>query len=130
MGLIVDSSVWVCYFKSNTPLLLKKKIDVVVNDSSVVLCEPVLFELYRAAHLQELKILQDYFSTFSVLETPKDLWEKATQLGQICFSKGFKPSSLDLLIAQIALHYKIPILTFDKHLFAITKISHLKCISI
>ena len=122
---LVDSSVWIDYFRRNTPKSIKITINKVVNNTDIVICEPVLFELLRAAPSKDQPLLEEYFGTIPVLYTPKTLWHDAQILGQTCVSAGYSPRSMDLLIAQVAIHHGAYLTAFDKHFDQISKVSTL-----
>ncbi len=65
-------------------------------------------------------------ATLPVLATPEDLWEQALQLGQACRASGSAPTSMDLVIAAIALHHGAEVVTFDRDFLDIAAVSALR----
>ena len=88
---LVDTAMWVDYFRSQTPDAVKRQVGPIARDPEIVLCEPVLFELLRAAPKAQRFRLREYLSTIPVLMTPADLWNAATLLGQRCVDRGVSP---------------------------------------
>jgi predicted nucleic acid-binding protein len=123
---LVDSSLWIDYFRRQTPLAVKIQIDQIVNNPDIVTCEPILFELLRAASRADSARIEEYFATIPVLPAPEALWTDARILGQKCSNSGFLPRALDLLIAQIGLHHSATITTFDDHFRRIGAVCPLK----
>jgi predicted nucleic acid-binding protein len=123
---LVDSSLWIDYFRRKTPLAVKSQIDQIVNNPDIVTCEPILFELLRAISRADSARIEEYFATIPVLPTPQTLWTDARTLGQKCSHSGFLPRAMDLLIAQIGLHHGATITTFDDHFRRIGAVSQLK----
>lgn len=123
---VIDSSLWVDYFRKATPALLKQKIDVIVTDPNACLCEPILFEVLRAAAGPERKLINAYFLTMAVLPTPSDLWSAATRLGQKCLEAGFTVHAMDLLIAETCRQHDAVLTSFDGDFLQIAKISNLR----
>jgi predicted nucleic acid-binding protein len=123
---LIDSSLWIDYFRRKTPLAVKSQIDQIVNNPDIVTCEPILFELLRAASRTDSTRIEEYFATIPVLPTPQALWTDARMLGQRCSNAGFLPRSMDLLIAQISLDHGATITTFDDHFKQIGAVCQLK----
>jgi predicted nucleic acid-binding protein len=115
MATVIDSSLWVDYFRSKTPRVIKEQIATYVESSTAVLCQPVRFEILRAASKGERNSIKETFETIPVLSSPENLWDEAAKLGQDCVDLGFLPRSLDLLIAVICVHHQVQITTFDTH---------------
>ena len=90
------------------------------------LAEPVAFEILRHATPAEDKQLRQQFQTLPTLPTPADLWVQAASLGQACRRKNFSASSLDLLIASIALHHAADVVTFDDDFQKMAAVSSLR----
>jgi predicted nucleic acid-binding protein len=126
MASIIDSSLWIDYFRAKTPALVKQQVVAEVDNADALLCVPVQFEIVRAALRSERSRVQHVFATVPLLSQPPDLWREATALGQRCLDAGIQTRSLDLLIAQVALHHHVEIVTFDSHFAAIAKASALK----
>lgn len=126
MAVIVDSSVWVDFIRTGSPGPLRRQTKAIIMDQDGFLCEPVLFELLRAVPKRDRVRTEALVATVPILSTPADLWTSARILGQKCIDAGSLPPALDLLIAQIGLHHKAPITTFDIHFQQIAKVSSLQ----
>jgi len=126
MALLIDSSLWIDFTRSSSPLGLKQQIAPWVLDASAHLAEPVVFELLRFARPAEAQQLQAQFATLPMLETPPALWTEAAALGRDCRRIGVTVLSLDLLIATIALHHQATLVSFDRDFAAIAQVSALK----
>jgi predicted nucleic acid-binding protein len=122
---LIDSSVWIDFFRRKTPPAAKRQIEEIVDSSDVATCEPVLFELLRAASRTDAPKLQDLFATIPVLPTPGTLWRDARILGQKCAAAGHAPAGMDLLIAQVALDHDADLTTFDRDFEGIASICRL-----
>jgi predicted nucleic acid-binding protein len=126
MGLIIDSSLWIDYFRSKTPRAVKERVIAYIDDPLATLCEPVRFEILRGASKIERKSIDDLFATFPLEENPPALWERAIVLGQKCKDAGIHPPGMDLLIAQISLDKGHGIVCYDKHFVEIAKVCPLR----
>src|SRR2546428_3971976 len=120
---LIDSSIWVDYFRRNTSLSVKKQINQIINSPEIATCEPVIFELLRAVSKSDAARLQGFFDTFPLLPTPPSLWREATLLGQACVAAGSFAPSIDLLIAQVSLYHDAELTTFDEHFQRVAKVS-------
>ena len=114
------------YFRPKTPLRIKQQIISYIDSRDAVLCEPTRFEILRASFRNERSNIEAVFATIPMVQTPGDLWDKSSNLGQKCVEAGFTVPAIDLLIAQIALHHRIELITFDSHFDEIAKVLPLK----
>ncbi len=123
---MVDSSLWIDYFRAKTPVSVKELIDPIVRAPDVVVCEVILFELSRAVPPKEAKKLKEFFATVPVLPTPDSLWIEAGRLGQKCAEAGLLTPAMDLLIAQVCIHHEALLTTFDGDFKKIASVSSLR----
>lgn len=123
---VVDSSLWIDYFRKKTPAPVKARVDSVIRGAEIATCAPILFELLRAVVPQDAKKIEEFFSTIPVLETPATLWPDAARLGQKCAAAGFLTPALDLLIAQVCIDHNVLLTTFDEDFKKIASVSQLR----
>ncbi len=123
---MIDSSLWVDFFRSSTPRVVKEQVLECLGWPGAFICEPVRFELLRGAGARERGRVAAMLSTFPLLETPHDLWGMATELGAKCFDTGKRPRPMDLLISAVCLYHKVELATFDAHFSEIASISPLR----
>jgi predicted nucleic acid-binding protein len=126
MTLLLDTSLWIDFTRTRSPVALKQCIASYVLDPAAHLAEPVRFEVLRAARPEEARLLEAQFDTLPMLPTPADLWQQAINLGQACRQIGRTVFSLDLLIAAVALHHNAELVSFDADFEAITLVSALR----
>jgi predicted nucleic acid-binding protein len=123
---IIDSSVWVGFFRASSPTALKHQAGKLIEDERAMLCEPVLFELLRATPAAARKNVQAQLELLPFVRTPHRLWRDAAQLGQKCLRRGFVPPAMDLLIAQVCLDHNLELVTFDQDFAEIARVSPLR----
>ncbi len=123
---VVDSSVWIDYFRRKTAAEIRTVIEDVVAAENVALTEPVLFETLRAAPLSQRVRISAVFDTYPRLPTRPTLWGDAVRIGQACAERGFQVPSMDLLIAQTCIDHQAEIVTFDRHFEQIARVAPLK----
>jgi predicted nucleic acid-binding protein len=126
MALMIDSTLWVDYFRSRTPLVIKQQVVPFIDRTDAAICEPVRFEVLSGALRRERRQIEETFHTLPSLRPPEDLWARATVLGQQCVDRGVQPRSLDLLIAAICLDHAAELVTFDVHFGQIAKVAPLR----
>ena len=126
MSYIVDSSIWVDFFRAGYPIALKRQVVKLIDDQAAMICEPVLFELLRAAPAAARKKVEAHLELLPIASTPHGLWRDAAQLGQKCIGRGLLPPAMDLLIAQVCLHHDLELVTFDQHFVDIARLTPLR----
>jgi predicted nucleic acid-binding protein len=123
---IIDSSVWIDFFRAASPAALKHQAAKLIEDERAMLCEPVLFELLRATPAAARKNVESQLDLLPLAPTPPRLWRDAAELGQKCFGRGFVPPAMDLLIAQVCLDQNLELITFDRDFAGIARVSSLR----
>jgi predicted nucleic acid-binding protein len=126
MPALIDSSLWIDFTRARSPRPLKQFIATHILSPHAVLAEPIAYEVLRFATDEETRLLRAQFRLMPLLPTPDDLWDRAATLGQHCRKTGISPGSLDLLIAQVAIHHDAELITFDADFEAIAKASDLR----
>lgn len=113
MATVIETSMWVDFFRPKTPLAVKNQIKPWILRADAALCEPVVSELLRSAAARERPLIQRHFATLPMLPTPASLWSEATRLGQDCCDAGLLVGALDLLIATVCVHHDASLVTYD-----------------
>ena len=123
---VVDSSVWVEFFRAGTPDPVRRLVEPYVRARDVALCEPIVFEILRAAPTVQRSAIERIFSLLPVLDTPGNLWRDAIRLGQKCVQAGFSVGSMDLLIAQVCIYHEMRLVTLDRQFEQIASVATLR----
>lgn len=126
MAQLLDSSLWVALMRRGASQALKAMISTWALDEESVLAEPVIFELLRFASEAEAKGFGESSEGMTILTTPPDVWQRGWELGQACKRKGFVVEGIDLLIAAVAIHHDVSLVTFDGDFEKISKVAGLK----
>jgi hypothetical protein len=126
MAALIDTSLWIDFTRKRSPQSLKRFIAPFLLDPEAYLAEPVVFEILRHATPAENKQLNQQFQTLPTLATPVDMWSQAANLGQACRRKNITVSSMDLLIAWVALSHGAEVVTFDDDFQKIASVSNLR----
>lgn len=112
MSVLVDSSVWVDYFRGKG---LLHALDLLIEENLVVTNDLILTELIPPLHIGKHNRL---ISLLKDLErcpiTPN--WDDLIQMQITCLRNGINGIGIpDLVIAQNAIQYDLQLLTRDKH---------------
>lgn len=126
MPTLIDTSLWIDFTRTRSPRFLKRFIAPFILDPDAHLAEPITFEMLRHATPAEARQLTQQFQTLPMLAPPPSLWSEAAELGQVCRQKNITISSLDLLIAAIAIEHGVQVVTFDDDFQKIAGVSKLQ----
>jgi len=111
--ILIDSSVWVEYFRGKNPLL-NEKLNGLLDDDEVGLAAPVWIELLSGASRSDLKNLRRVLSAlprFYPKRTTWNLMEKWIEKGT---KTGYRFGMADLLIAAIAAENDVSLWSLDR----------------
>lgn len=128
MMVLVDTSVWIEYLRGTDSPYTTYVREAILDDRSLAWTEPILYELTagarsprRAADLRALLLR----GPFLAVEGLQD-WEAASQLYRSARGKGLTVrSSIDCLIAAVALRTGSPVVARDRDFEALAQVSDL-----
>jgi predicted nucleic acid-binding protein len=118
MNVLVDSSVWIEYFRCHNDL---GKLDVLIENNLVVVNELILAEIIP---FLQLKRQQKLISLMHDIACPplKIDWNDLTQMQIKCLRNGINNVGIpDLIIAQHAIQNHLELYSHDKHFMLIAK---------
>jgi len=120
-GVLVDTSIWVEFFKSESPI--GKKLESLIIKNSVWTCGIVLFELLQGvkSEAEKTKIL-DALLNLGYVEMSKSLWQKSADISASLKKQGLNLPLSDIFIAVIAIEHNLRIFTLDKHFEQIPRV--------
>ena len=121
--MILDTSVWIEYFKANEPYF--QKVQRLIENRSIYTIEPIFGELLQGAlSAREKNIILTFWSHISKLEIP-ELFIKAGELShkEKLVSKGIK--LIDASIIYATLTYDLQLWTLDKKILNYMDKKHL-----
>jgi predicted nucleic acid-binding protein len=120
--MLLDSSLWIDFTRSKSPLELKLVIAPYIASREATLCEPVKFEVLRGERKADRIKTAALLENVPLLSTPVNLWSDASHYGQLCQDSGLTVPPLDLLIAAVAVTHGAEVVTFDTHFKAMAGI--------
>jgi predicted nucleic acid-binding protein len=114
MRTIVDTSVWVQYFKSQTDIA--EKIDQGLLSGTVYMVGPVVAELLQGARTEkDYNVLYNSIDGVPFIETSFSDWRLAGELFFRLREKGVTLPLTDCLIAAISINNDALVHTLDQH---------------
>lgn len=124
MKILVDSSVWIGYFRSGE---WGDILDTFIDENLVVTNELILAELIPFLQLQNQQKLIELLQTIEKL--PLNInWEALIQIQTAALKSGLNGIGIpDLILAQNAIEHEAQIFSSDKHFAFVSQVSQLKC---
>ncbi len=124
--ILVDTSIWVDFFRNKT-LSTSQKLIQLLDQDRALLTGIVVTELVRGArNALELKTLRDLLKPVPQISTPEETWDFAGVLAYQLSKKGYAIFTVDAIIAAIAIQNQLKLFSGDKHFTFISKHSDLK----
>jgi hypothetical protein len=116
--ILVDTSTWIDYYRNRQNPATERLSEILDRHEAFAITGVILQELLQgAADEREWLMLEEYFCTQHFLElmNPVESHRAAARLFFLCRRRGFTPrSTIDCLIAQIAIQHQVPLLHNDK----------------
>jgi len=123
MRVLVDSSVWIEYFKKGTA---SDKLDDLIDLNVIYINDLILCELLPFIKVSKHPKLSNIFSYITKLDLPID-WPELMEMQTKALKKGFNNIGIpDLIIAQQAIQSQALLYSFDKHFQHLSKWTPLK----
>lgn len=126
--ILVDSSVWINFFKgvSNRETELLK--NYIRNNEDLCVCGVILTEVLMGARLDSIyNELENYFDNLVYLTDNKEIYRVAASIYRSSKKTGKTiRSTVDCVIASIAIVNNIPLLENDRDFKVISKVSKLR----
>ncbi len=119
MNILVDTSVWIDYFKSGHKSIA---LDFLIDENLIVTNDIILTELIPLLKLKNEKRLVNLLNQITKISLEIN-WEQIIDLQTKCMKRGSNGIGIiDLIIAQNAQQNNLTIFTLDKHFSLISKI--------
>jgi len=123
---LVDTSVWVDYFRGSSPLI-SEKLDRLLTEAEVCVPKIVLAELLQGAKSnREVSAIEDFPEAFTIIDQGPDTWIRAGKLSRQLKSRGKTIHLIDCYIAVIAEESRCAVLTLDDHFEEISRLLPLR----
>jgi predicted nucleic acid-binding protein len=110
---IVDTSVWVAYFRGTDPLI-QRGLDGLIDDDRVAIVPPIRLELILGCKRTQRKLLIERINAVHHLCVTEQTWAFAEKLALDMRGTGTTPGVVDVLIAAAASQHEALLWTLDK----------------
>jgi predicted nucleic acid-binding protein len=118
MSVLVDSSVWIDYFRG---MGKPDALDLLIEENLIVTNDLILTELIPALHVRKQNRLIALLREVKRYPVQID-WDDITQMQVLCISNALNSIGIpDLIITQNAIQNGLHLLTSDKHFDSISK---------
>lgn len=118
MSVLVDSSVWIEYFRHGR---YGKTMDRLLDDNALVINDLILAELVPALMLKKQQSLIKHMKAIRRIPLCID-WDNLIKMQTKCLRKGINKVGIpDLIIAQNAIQHKSRLYTRDKHFLLLSQ---------
>ena len=126
--ILIDTSVWIAYFKENNRLFAEK-VDQLLTHSEIFVPKVVLAELFQGAKSEkEISVIEAFIDAFQVIDQTKETWLEAGRLSYSMKRKGITIHLMDCYIAILALENGCRIFSLDEHFNLIKTFTKLKLV--
>ena len=112
MKIIVDSSVWIDYFRSGQK---SDMLDTLIDENLIAVNDLILTEIITPLRLKKQKRIIALLNEIENFELHID-WQQIRDFQYICLKNGINKIGIsDLIIAQNTIQNSTAIYTLDKH---------------
>ena len=126
--IIVDTSVWVAYFRGANPLI-QHALDGLIDDDCVAVVPPVRLELILGCRKAQRKVLIESIDALHHLPVTEQTWALAEKLSSDMRGTGTTPGVVDVLIAAAASEHEALLWTLDKDFAPLFRGKHIRAFS-
>ncbi|MBI4826118.1 MAG: PIN domain-containing protein [Nitrospirae bacterium] len=113
--ILIDTSVWIAYFKASDTALVER-VDDLLTVAEICVPKVVIAELMQGAKSeQEVVVIGEFIGAFTILDQQNETWEKAGRLSFQMKRKGITVHLIDCYIAMITDEHRCRLFTLDKH---------------
>ena len=125
-GVVVDSSVWIDFFRDGTSTTADL-LEELVNTDQAYISEIIRVELLSGCrHELEYRRLEDFLAGFPMLEMESGFWNQVALARFRLARQGMQASLPDVAIAVMARRHSCLLLTLDRSLMQIAKLLSIK----
>lgn len=132
--ILVDTSAWSFFLRRKKRVespLITILTDLVANDEPIYLCGIVYQEVLQGIrNKKQYDTVKSYLDQFNFLQTDLHVHHLAAQVFNKCQDKGVSASTVDCLIAALALFHDCFLLTLDNDFQHMARCVNLKLVSV
>jgi predicted nucleic acid-binding protein len=123
---LVDTSVWIAFFKEGSSPAAKK-LDVLLEEGEACFCGLIEAELLPGLRKEDRAGVRTLMSGLPCLEIATDIWADVADIQERSLAQGLGPFSIpDLILASVALRHKVALFSLDRHFLSIARVTGLQ----
>jgi len=123
MSVLVDTSVWVAYFRSGDN---SEKIDFLIDENLIVINDLILAELVPSLKVRNQRKIVNLLNNIKKIELSIN-WDQIITFQSKCLKKGLNGIGIpDLIVAQNAKQNRCKVYSLDNHFNLIKDILELQ----
>ncbi|ODS33223.1 MAG: nucleic acid-binding protein contains PIN domain protein [Candidatus Scalindua rubra] len=120
--ILVDSSIWVCYYRAEGEEKIKKTIKEAISNDLIAINGIIMVEILSGiSRKEEYKKVESDFLGFHILPLDEKAFLDASELGSSLRREGIRVPSTDLIIAASAISYGHILYHMDSHFDLVSK---------
>ncbi len=113
--ILVDTSVWIDYFKGQNGYIVNL-MDAILTKNSIYVPKVVIAELMQGCKSEkEISVVEEFLDAFYIIDNSEDTWMKAGKLSFSMKKQGKTVNLIDCYISVIASENDCAVFTLDKH---------------
>ena len=130
MRILVDTSIWSLALRRPTGVINQESVllkTIIAQGEDIYLLGIILQEVLQGVRNPKFFfILTEYFKAFPLIDLKGEDYVRAAELKNHLIGKGKQASTIDVLIASVAISHHCHLFTADKHFTHIAEHSELK----
>ena len=124
---LLDTSVWIHYLRRPGDESVHELVAGLLDSNRAATCPIIILELLRGASSPKMfRYLKESLGVLPLFDVSRHVWSRSCELGFNLRMKGISIPTTDLIIAAVAIHEDIPIVSRDRHFELIASHSSLK----
>lgn len=114
--ILIDTSVWVEFFRKQGSPRAKSRVASLLNDDSAAYTCPVLLELSAGAReTAEVDLISETLGLCQRFFFQPEFWERAARIERTLRQRGVTVPRDDILVATVAIECQLTLLCRDGH---------------
>jgi len=114
-GVIVDTCVWIAFFRSAVDPL-SKQVHQLLRSGSIAMVGMVLAEILQGIKSEkEARLVNERLNSLPYVEATRSTWEKAGTISGALRRNGITLPLSDLIIGALAIENGLAVFTIDPH---------------
>lgn len=130
MRILVDTSIWSLALRRSSGIVNKEAIvlkTIIEQGEDIYLLGIILQEVLQGIrNPKDFLALKEYFRAFPLIDLAREDYVRAAELKNRLIGKGRQASTIDVLIASVAISHHCHLFTADNHFTQIAEYSELK----